>query len=63
MTRDEGISELGNLRKIRADGDARAAALELGARCEDPLIRAGARVEEIRRSRVLGEQQRAIVAS
>lgn len=62
MIRAEGIREIAKIRGLEGDADARAAALDLVERCEDPLIRAAARAEEIRRSRALGEQQRAIVA-
>lgn len=62
MTRRQALERCAEIRKIDGDEEARSAALDLLSESEDPLIRAVCRAEEIRRSRALGQQQRAIVA-
>ncbi|MCA9658332.1 MAG: hypothetical protein KC486_08310 [Myxococcales bacterium] len=60
--RDEEFAEYEAIRKEEDDTSARERATELGERTGDPLLRAVTKSEEIRRSRSLGEQQRAVVA-
>lgn len=62
LQRRRALEEMADIRKIEADEEARAFALDLAERSEDPLILALCKAEEIRRSRILGQQQRAVVA-
>jgi hypothetical protein len=60
--RDQELTELCAIHQLEARGEALDLATALAERTEDPLIRVLAKAEEVHRARILGLQQRAVVA-